>query len=367
MTVLDADGFTTQSQVGLFPWQHDQWEGLIKRLRAGALPHALLLTGVRGLGKNHFARILAQSLLCNSPQPDGQACQVCRSCLLYKADTHPDFFRVYPKEEDSSAEKAKPKEKSKLIVVDQIRAMNNHLALKSQYAGHKLVIISPADQMNTAAANSLLKTLEEPAPHSLLMLITSQPARLPATVRSRCQQIKFIPPSEQAAARWLSAHLDQTQNPTQLLALAAGAPLTALAMATDNAIGRRAAMLNDLERLQQRQADPLSVAATWLQGNLTETLGWMLSCVMDMARLRNVAQPRYLANPDIQQRLRELGQHINLSRLYACMDTVTEVMKLLNRQVNTQLLLEDMLILWSDAAQAHRPASRQPSSKHNSI
>lgn len=321
---------------GLLPWHYDQWQMLMVRLRTNTMPHALLLTGLRGLGKNRFADTLARALLCGQPQADGQACTVCRSCLLYQVGTHPDYLRVCPNE------------KGKAIVVDQIRAMNTRLSLKSQYGGHKLVIISPAEQMNAAAANSLLKTLEEPSVHSLLILITSQAALLPATVRSRCQQVKFTPPSGPAAIDWLSTQIDDRHNPMHLLALAGGAPLIALDMAASGALARRTSMLDDLERLQKKQADPVTVAAAWLQDNSVEALPWMQSCLMDMIRLKRAAHPPYLANPDLQQRLSLLAEHLSLTLIYTHLDCVTEAIRLSNRQVNTQLLLEDMLISWND-------------------
>lgn len=336
MNLSEMEVAVIQAGNGLLPWHTEQWQALMARLHINTLPHALLLTGLRGLGKNRFADALTQALLCGQPRVDGQACKACRSCLLYQAGTHPDYLQVRPSEE------------GKAIVVDQIRAMNTHLSLKSQYAGHKLVIISPAEQMNIAAANSLLKTLEEPAAHSLLILITNQPALLLATVRSRCQQLKFAPPSEQIAVNWLNTHLDDQQNPVHLLALAGGAPLTALTMAASEAPARRSVMLDGLERLLKKQADPVILAASWLQGNVAETLTWMQSCVMDMVRLRSVAYPPYLANPDLEQRLGLLAERFSLPLIYARLEGVTEAIQLLSRQVNTQLLLEHMLISWSD-------------------
>ncbi len=324
------------TRAGILPWHIEPWRAVIRRARDGNLPHALLLSGLRGLGKNRFAAHLTQALLCAQPQADGQACTVCRSCLLYQAGTHPDYLQVRPSEE------------GKAIVVDQIREMNAHLALKSQYAGYRLVIIAPAEQMNGAAANSLLKTLEEPAAHSLLILITSQPAMLLATVRSRCQQIKFTVPSASLATHWLSTFPAARNNVPELLALAAGAPLTALDMADSDALIRRAALLDDLDKLANRQIDPVALAAAWLQTNLTELLAWMLSCTMDMIRMRCVGRPPYLANPDVQQRLLKLAETLSLAQLYVRLDGVTETLRLLNRQINIQLLLEDMLISWNE-------------------
>ncbi|MEO5702749.1 MAG: DNA polymerase III subunit delta' [Gammaproteobacteria bacterium] len=335
-TTTEAADIETAS--GLLPWHAGQWQALMQRRQTDTLPHAVLLTGIQGLGKNRFADALTQALLCGHPQTDGQACQSCRSCLLYQAATHPDYLCVQPTED------------RKVIIVNQIRKMNEFISLKSQYGGYQIVIISPADKMNSNAANSLLKTLEEPPAQTLLMLITHEASALPATVRSRCLQIKFAPPAEQLAANWLRTHIKDDQDPIHLLALAGSAPLTALSMAASDACTRRALMLDDLESLLNQQADPVSLAATWLKGNVAETLTWMLSCIIDMVRLRSDARPPHLANPDLQQRLSLLAGQFSSAMLYAHLDCVTEAIKLLNSQVNTQLLLEDMLLSWSNTS-----------------
>ncbi len=324
----------TSSESGLLPWHFDQWQILQTHRRTNTLPHALLLSGLSGLGKNRFAEVLTQSLLCNSPQHDGQACHTCRSCLLYQAGTHPDYLQLHPREDD------------KPIVVEQIRELNAHLALKSQYAGHKLVIISPAEQMNTAAANSLLKTLEEPSAQSLLMLVTSQPAALLPTVRSRCQRIKFASPPESVALNWLKASPASPQNTAHLLMLAGGAPLKALSMGASDNLSRRMAAFDGFEKLVEKKIDPLTLAAIWLQGDVAESLAWLLSYTMDMVRLQSASNPPYLSNPDLQQRLRLIAQRYSPQLIHAHLDCVTQAIKLLNRQVNIQLLLEDILISW---------------------
>ena len=175
----------------LLPWQQEQWRNVMERLRAASLPHAILLAGPGGLGKNRFAALLAQTLLCETGAATGRACGHCRSCLLYAADSHPDRRIVAPLEA------------GKAIVVDQVREAGRYLTQTSQYGGYKTLIITPADQMNVNAANSLLKTLEEPAAWSLILLVSDRPGRLPATVLSRCQRLNFTAPESRQAQQWL--------------------------------------------------------------------------------------------------------------------------------------------------------------------
>ena len=157
---------TTDNAAHLLPWQHTRWQEMLARRANGRLPHALLLCGLRGVGKQHFAARFAQALLCEQPASDGQACQACRSCLLFRAGTHPDYWPVTPAEEGKS------------ILIDQIRELNASLVFTSHAGGYKIAALWPADRMNSAAANALLKTLEEPSANTLLMLITSRPAFL---------------------------------------------------------------------------------------------------------------------------------------------------------------------------------------------
>jgi len=151
----------------LYPWQKESWQrwaGLRSRL-----PHAILLKGPQGIGKFDFAKNLAQSLLCEQPLTDGLACQNCPSCLWFQQETHPDFRLLQPDSlsdlEEGEEREAGKKKPSQQISVDQIRGLANFANLSSHRGGHRVVLIHPAEAMNTNAANALLKTLEEPSDH----------------------------------------------------------------------------------------------------------------------------------------------------------------------------------------------------------
>ena len=164
----------------VWQWYAAPLQALLSRRQN--MPHAVLLTGPEGTGKGHFAAIIANSLLCSKPSVDRFACGECQSCQLLAANTHPDFYRITL---ESNAD-GKP---AKDIKVEQIRQLIQSLAQTSQLGGIKLAIIDPAERMNRNAANSLLKTLEEPTADTLLILLAAQPSRLLPTVRSRCQTI----------------------------------------------------------------------------------------------------------------------------------------------------------------------------------
>lgn len=319
----------------LYPWQIENWSLLQTQKASGRLAHGLLLTGVEGTGKRLFVEQFAQALLCKSPDMEGMACGQCASCHLFNAGTHPDIIRVSPEED------------SKVIKIDQVRELATGLTMTSQYGGYRVAIIFPADVMNTAAANSLLKTLEEPPPNTILMLVTSQPMRLPATVRSRCQQLAFPLPASAVAIDWVSHQAGQSaQQAALLLSLASGAPLRALEIATEGQIEVREQLINDIHALANGLADPVKVANSWLKTGAKFPLYCLYSWLADMIRLKMASQPPYLANPDLAEKLRELAKRLNLTNLYEFLALARQAKGLLETQANDQMLLESVLIPW---------------------
>lgn len=201
-----------------YPWLAEPWAELTGRAARDNLGHAYLLCGREGLGKYALAEALARGLLCETRPPDGQACGTCRGCVLNMSGNHPDLKRVSPEEERKS------------IVVDQIRDLIEFFTLKAHYHGRKIGLVHPADTMNTAAANALLKILEEPPGAALLILVANRPALLPATVHSRCQRLNFVMPSWGVREQWLAEQLANRASAPALNEITlCGAPLEVLA------------------------------------------------------------------------------------------------------------------------------------------
>ncbi len=324
----------------VYPWQQVQWAQLNAMRREDRLPHALLLTGAQGMGKRDFAKALARAQLCRYRTREGVACGKCDSCKQYEAGTHPDFFAVQPEAE------------GKAIPVDSARAVGEFLTLKSHHGAGRVVLLSPAEAMNVAAANSLLKTLEEPPSGSLLILVSSSPGALLATVRSRCQRMVFLP-EKGIAGRWLSERL-QGEDGKLLLNLAGGAPLRALELGEEGLLERRAQLLEDFERIAKGRCDPVSAAQRWLkEERVDETVFWLNSWLMDMLRLKYVPSPPEVVNQDVVERLRELAARCDGRRLFSFHQRVAEAVQQLNRSLNLQLMLEDLFIVWARLAQAH--------------
>jgi len=210
----------------------DVVERFRRALGRGRLASSFLFVGPEGIGKRSFALKLAQALLCRTrPEQAMDPCGECPACVQVAARTHPDLMVV-----------AKPKDKSflplELLIGDKEHRMRRGLchgiALKPFMGGRKIAIIDDADYLNAEGANSLLKTLEEPPPRSVLLLIGTSPARQLPTIRSRCQLIRFRPLGAEIVARLLVEHgFVETEAEAQRLASHCGGSLQRAAELAD--------------------------------------------------------------------------------------------------------------------------------------
>lgn len=260
------------------PWQAEDWSRLQLRRDRDALPHALLLCGAAGLGKRMFARSFAHGLLCMQPA-DGYACGCCRSCLLLAAGTHPDLVELTCGLRRDGTPRTD-------IVVEQIRDLSARLAMNSQFGGWQIACIDPADALNTAAANALLKTLEEPSALTLLVLLADLPWRLPPTIRSRCQRIEFHLPESGQALAWLRS--ESVSNATAALTAAGGNPGLARDWSRSGMLEQREAVRKDLAALATGRGDPGAVARRWLESEAAPCLWFAAQAANDEFKARAV-------------------------------------------------------------------------------
>jgi DNA polymerase-3 subunit delta' len=321
----------------LLPWHSAQWRSLTERLGAGNLPHALLLTGMSGVGKRRFARLFAKAVLCEQPAEQHEPCGACRSCTLFEAGSHPDLVVVEPAEE------------GKDITIGQVRGLAAQVALKSQYGRHRVVVLDPADRMNPNAANALLKTLEEPGPDTLLLLVSDRPSALLPTIRSRCQQIAFRPPAKADALTWLATEIDAGDGAESLLALAGGAPLHAVELAREGGVTHYQSLLSDLEAVAAG-ADPVATAATWGEMALADMLALWYRLFAELIRLKSGAGGEEACFHDLRGRLQAMVDTVDLGGLFAQLDSSMRAQRFARNQVNHQLLLDELWIGWSETA-----------------
>jgi len=272
----------------LAPWHADAWRLLAERRARGTLPHALLLCGPAGLGKRTFADAFAAALLCQQPRDDGTACGSCRACLLLAAGSHPDLVRTGLELRDDG----KPRTE---ITIDQIRALGARLALTAQFGGHQVALIDPADLLNHAAANALLKTLEEPTPATVIVLVADQPARLPATIRSRCQRIDLHAPPLQQAQQWLLAQGIEARTAQAALDAAGGNPGRALGWIRSGSMAVRDEVAADLRGLHSGVKSAVEVANRWSKDDAETRLWFAAALAQEEAQAQARGSPGPLA------------------------------------------------------------------------
>ncbi|MGH8183326.1 MAG: DNA polymerase III subunit delta' [Rhodanobacteraceae bacterium] len=235
-------------------WCRAQWDFLAARAANGSLPHALLLCGPAGLGKRALTEAFVCTRLCQTPR-DACACGTCRACKLLAAGTHPDRMRVTLEPNPKTGVMRRE------IVIDQIRALSARLAMASQLDGWQVAVIDPADAMNAAAQNALLKTLEEPTDSSLIVLVADQPWRLSATIRSRCQRFDFAVPPRADALAWLASR--GVESPEGVLAAAGGNPGQAWLLAEQGGMQRRQEVARDMLALAAGRGNARAIGKAW--------------------------------------------------------------------------------------------------------
>lgn len=301
----------------------------------GRLPHAVLLTGAAGLGKRAAAGWIAARWLGvdeETPLP------VCSAAPPEHADLH----------------WIAPLEGKQGIGIDQVRELVVELGLTSYEGRGKVAVIDPADTMTENAANSLLKTLEEPPGNSLLMLVADRIAGLPATIYSRCQRLVVPLPPEQAAVEWLERlHPGTAWLPA--LRAAGGAPLAAVALR--ERLGETGAMARDLAQLAERRASPLAVAARWASHEPDFVLGWLgrqvRQCILRASGAAGGEQGGGV--PD------SVLQRMDRRNLFCYLDAIDRLRNRPPGSYDYQLTLESLLIDWAGGlAMLRRDGSTAP-------
>ncbi len=320
----------------IYPWLQEQWQHLTQQRDAGRLPHALLLSGPAGIGKAAFGAALAHLLLCHQPE-NGRPCGHCRSCELIASGHHPDRLFL------------SPEEPGKPIRVDQVRELTTVLHSTAQQGGYRIMIMEPAEAMNVAAANALLKTLEEPGQDTLLILVCHQLGQLMPTIRSRCQRIEFRMPTTAQSAPWLAEKLEMDEDAAaKLLAIAQGAPLGAVEMKQGDLLELRRTFMSGLADLLRDRTDAISLAQKLHKEEMMHLLDWWLSLLSDLVRLQSGAQNPDLNNVDMTKMLSAVAQRADRVRIFSLVDRVQSERKslMLRYNPNRQLLLEKLMFDW---------------------
>jgi len=332
--------------VKAYPWHVPALERLLAQ--RGRLPHALLVHGPRGIGKTDFARALAASVLCESPARS-LACGQCASCHWFSQGNHPDFREVVPEASEDDEEEAEPtgakaeKAKSLFIKIEQVRALADFIALSTHRAGYRVLVMRPAESLHPNAANALLKTLEEPPPSTLIVMVSERPARVLPTIRSRCSALALgLPPAKEALA-WLRS--EGIGAPEIALATAGGAPLLARELADPSETEFRTRTLGELSR--PGGANAVAYAAGVDRARLERFLYWMQTWVFDVASRKAGAPVRH--HPDLASAIESRAKAASVEGLFELERELAEARRLVAHPLNPRLLVEHLLLTYNRA------------------
>jgi DNA polymerase-3 subunit delta' len=335
---------------------HERPKALLKAsILHDRVAHAYLFYGEDGIGKRRAAVRFAQAINCDTDYgPDGpDACGACRSCHQIEAHLHPDFLLIEPDQEQANPQ----------IKIEQIRELEQQVIYRPLVGRRKVCVIDEADRMTLGAANALLKTLEEPPDHSLLVLVTSRPSALPATVRSRCQGIRFVPPARTQVEAALILKREMPPADARFLAIVTQARI-GQALKTDLVATRSQqdeySALTSAKSLQSVATLLTAAEALYKSDRAPEALEWIARWVRDLILVRIGADPDSFLNLDRLPDLQEAAQGLQLDALLILLEEIDTIQRAATRNLNLQMALETILLRLRDAAGA--PAEAQSAS-----
>ncbi len=306
----------------IYSWQQQDWARL-QELRKRP-PHGLLFKGPKGIGKFDLAMSFARSLLCEHPADAGFACGACPSCHWFEQGSHPDFRLLQPEalsqegEEGDDAKSATGKKPSKQISVDQVRSLADFTGMSAHQGGRRVVVIHPAEAMNTNAANALLKNLEEPPQGLLFILVSHKPQQLLPTILSRCLSFALPAPDAASAVRWLTEQ--GVKQPAAALAASGFSPLQAVQAAALTGSEERDQMLRAVR--QPAALDVFALAEALQKTEQALVVQWLQQWCYDLSSMKLAGKLRY--HPGEEAAIRKLVEPLaalDLARLQKYLKT----------------------------------------------
>ncbi len=323
----------------MYKWQKAQWDSVMQR--RDKLPHALLLRGRLGIGKHDFAVNLSHALLCQQSKNNQPSCGVCASCQWLKEGAHPDFKLIAPEDEIAGeGDSRKKATKKSQITVAQIRQLYDYLSLTThQVGGLRIILISPAEALNLASANALLKMLEEPPENTIFMLVTNQSQRLLPTIISRCQVLDLPIPSSQDAIEWLESQ--GVEKAEVALEYAGGAPLAAVKVAEQ--IAENDKIIKQLA--QGSRLDPYVSAPLLMTLGIERAIDVIQKWTFDLLSYRLARELRY--HGQYVNALQALCKSVNLSGLLQFQRNLDDAKKTANHPLNNEMQLENILLQYT--------------------
>lgn len=332
---------TQDTKIKEITWLDDICQSLDRNRSDGRLGHALLLSGPGGTGKRALADWLCARYLAGAA---GAGSSPARPVWPATGRHHPDAMRISPEEGKSR------------ISVDQVRALVANIGLKSHAGGGKAAVIEPANAMTLNAANSLLKTLEEPPGDALIILVADTLSGMPATILSRCATLRVSLPPPATALAWLEALDDEADWP-EALALAGGAPLRAVACVRDGKAELPARFRDDLGAVVAGRLGPLDAAARWAKADAVFAMDWLERLMRDLIRGRIAGRSQAPAGVMPESVL----QRMDSRNLFCYLDRLTRLRNQPPGSANEQqVALESLLIPWAEGFRGEQAGLERP-------
>jgi DNA polymerase-3 subunit delta' len=330
----------------IYPWQNDDWLRL-QELRKRP-PSGLLFKGSKGIGKFDLAIKFAQSLLCQQPDTSGFACGQCPSCHWFSQGSHPDFRLLQPDalsledDEDEVGESGKKpgKKPSKQISVDQVRSLADFVGMSAHQGGARVVVIHPAEAMNTNAANALLKSLEEPPQGMLFILVSHKPQQLLPTILSRCLSFALPAPDAAAAVCWLAEQ--GVKNPADVLAASGFAPLQAVQLDEQLGSGERDKLLRAVR--QPATLDAFALADALQKTEQVLVVQWLQQWCYDLGSMKLAGGLRY--HPGEETAIKKLVEPIAPLELVRLQKYLQTAKREAQHTLNPKLFFESLLLVY---------------------
>jgi len=328
----------------IYPWQKNDWARLQELRKRPA--HGLLFKGTKGIGKLDLAMNFAQSLLCQHPDKSAFACGKCPSCHWFDQGSHPDFRLLQPEtlslegEEGEDFKSISGKKPSKQISVDQVRDLADFIGMSAHQGGRRVIVIHPAEAMNTNAANALLKNLEEPPQGLLFILVSHKPQQLLPTILSRCLSFALPAPDAASATRWL---IEQgVKNPAEALATSGFSPLQAVQLDEQLGSEERDKLLRAVR--QPTELDVFALAEALQKTEQVLVVQWLQQWCYDLNSMKLAGKLRY--HPGDETVIRKLVESItplNLARLQKHLQTAKREAQ---HTLNPKLFFESLLFAY---------------------
>ncbi len=321
-----------------YPWHQGSWAKFVNARSQNHLPHALLISGMEGTGKLDFARKIVTSLLCTSPV-DNTSCQKCQSCKTYQAGANPDYMQI------------ELLEGKQQISVDQIRQLSKFISYTRSFNAYRVILLNPVERMNLNAANSLLKSLEEPASNTLIVLVATNLGKILPTIKSRCQLLTLPSPNKNQSVQWVRQRLPKS-NPEELLDMANMQPLNAIKV-TDEDIQNREALATDLLGICTHQKMITEVAKSWEKFDHSILINWQTNWLI------KIIKSKVIDGSTVSGSRQNLG--ITLSNIKNCLapdsqwilyHQLIKQKQYIHTSVNSLLFIENLLLLWLQASRS---------------